>query len=241
MTPMDCQGARHLLSLDLDGELGTETAFALARHLEVCAACARRFAAERRMEAGLRAAVLPPAEADPALWARLAAGLTAPARRRRFVPLAIAAAAVLVLAAYWLTRRAPAPHSLAAALAAMHDHVLDGTELPQADLSDPDAVATFFRERVPFTVALPGGVDVRGGRVCAVRGQKLALVFARDAGREVSLFTLPRSLFDAFPGEAVVSEHGAACVVLRAGPDTVRAAAAHLPAAHLQAMLDEAR
>jgi anti-sigma factor RsiW len=243
---MNCVEARRLLSLELDGELSEETAFALARHLDDCAVCRQRFAAERGIELGLRRKLVPPAPATPELWARIEQKLV---RRRPARSWLVFAAAAAVLAAIFLWKRADPPATLAGVLAVMHEKVLAGTELPQAALSGAEAVASFFRERLPFPVQVPDGVDVRGGRVCAVKGQKLALVFARDSGREVSLFTLPRTLLGAFPAEAEelatqasrASRHGAANVVLQATDGLLLAAAAELPVEQLRALLQAPR
>jgi anti-sigma factor RsiW len=244
---MNCVEARRLLSLELDGELSEETAFVLARHLDECARCRQRFAAERGLEQGLRRTLIPGAGATPELWARIEKQL---ARRRPARSWLMFGAAAAVLAALFLLKPfAEPPASLAGVLAVMHEKVLAGTEVPQAELSGAEAVASFFRERLPFPVQVPDGVDVRGGRVCAVKGQKLALVFARDSGRAVSLFTLPKALLGAFPAEAAAmttqdsraSRHSAANVVLHATDGLLLAAAADLPVEQLRALLQAPR
>jgi anti-sigma factor RsiW len=248
---MNCTQARRLLSLDLDGELSEETAFELSRHLDGCRPCAERFAAERELERGLTRALMPAAAPDASLWRDVEQRLRAvPRRRPRTVAIAGAiAGALLVVAAVLALLRADRDESLRFVLAAMHEKVLAGTELPQAAFDDAAAAAAFFRARVAFPVHVGRGVDVRGGRVCTVRGQKLALLFAQDAGKPVSVFTIPAHLLDAYPEEAhelrargcLQTEYGSVAVVLARGADVVLAAAAELPPSHLRGVLGGAR
>jgi len=110
---MNCREARRRVSPYLDSELGRSETFELAEHLRACPECARRFEAERRAEALMRARLA--GETMPAeLRARLARHVLTPACfrvLRGWRPLAAAAVALIALGAAALLRprAAPAP------------------------------------------------------------------------------------------------------------------------------------
>ncbi len=111
---MNCQQARRCLSPYLDSELDPTATFAISEHLRVCEACRRRFEAEREVESkivyGLRAGNMP-----EGMWR----DIIQPLRKPRWIgwrlamPLAAAAAVMLVIWAGWPSRSAPSqPHWL---------------------------------------------------------------------------------------------------------------------------------
>jgi hypothetical protein len=103
---MNCHDCQELLQRRLDGEAVTDAA---AQHLESCAECRALFAAARRLEEGLR--LLVPPAVPPGFAGRTVGRMVAVRRTRlrwRWAAAAALAASVL-LGAWWIWDRTPAP------------------------------------------------------------------------------------------------------------------------------------
>lgn len=235
---MNCPEVRGLFSLYIDSELDERSAFEFARHLESCPTCAERFAAEQALATHIVEIVAPSRTPTPELWRGIERSLLQRRGSRRWLT-KTAAALVFVAGlsgfAAWLTQDR-AEQGLPHELIAMHRKVLEGLELPQAEAADAGDVAAFFHDRVPFAVPIPRRLDVRGVRLCSLRGQYLALVFAQDAATPVSVFVLPSAVLDAFPAAAaqlgaestLAGRAGDLVYTLARNGDTVTAAVAAL-------------
>jgi len=246
---MKCQDARRLLSPYLDSELSGQEAFGVSRHLEQCVACARRFEAEERLEHAIVEAIAPRSECPGDYIAAIQGGTLRP-RRRQAVRLMVIAALLIAVGGLitLLLRTRDQPATLAASLLRMHHEVLSGTELPHATVRDLAGAERFFADRnVP--VRFPPWLDVRGVRLCALGGEPLALLFARDGGREVSVFAGSERLLRPFDqerqrlvdGARIVEESGPARVVVSLCDDVVVAAAGCVEDALLQRIVEESR
>ncbi len=106
---MKCTSVRRRLSLYLDSELGPDTSFAIARHLEGCAPCARRGEGEGKLETLFHAGLGRVDTGERAAWDRALAG----ALPRRRVPVGglalVAGAAALSATITFLFARPPRP------------------------------------------------------------------------------------------------------------------------------------
>jgi hypothetical protein len=98
----------------------------------------------------------------------------------------LAAAAALVA---WL-RPAASPDAFTTALIADHIHYAHNPERLEVSESDPRALQRWFASRLPFDPQLPQiqGAQVVGGRLCTLRGNRLALAFFDRNGDALSIF-----------------------------------------------------
>lgn len=246
---MRCQEARRLISPYLDSELLGQEAFAVSRHLEQCPECARRFAAEERLERAIVAAVAPRAASAATEPPEHLRRLLTSRRRRRTLVLVPLAAVLLVAAglSFWFRGAPVADERLGAALLRMHQDVLSGVEQPHAAATDRDAVRRFFSGKLDVAVPCPAWLDVRGVRLCALEGEPLALVFARDGGREVSVFVASPRLLEPFPevksrlarGEPVTGGAGGILLAVALQNECVVAAAGAVEEPLLRRILEE--
>jgi hypothetical protein len=180
-------------------------------HLDSCGACRREADARRRLRERLRALVLP---APAALR-----------RRARAWPLLPAAAAALVVLGLFLvrpTRGEPVPELVARA-SDFHDHVLRGDIRPE-QLSDPDALSRYFRERLRFDVVVPTFDDgsISGACCCDIRGRENAspYILYRVRGVPLSLLVVETAL-PSLPAESRRVRGGQEYFVFRRGVNTV--------------------
>lgn len=213
---MKCQDARRRMSAYLDSELDGETTFELNEHLQVCTACAERFAAEHRADLAmirhLRSGAMPQGMRDSIRARVLAAKGHAPFPARRRLPggwgLA-AAAAVLVVSLGALLRGAGARE--------IPDPLRDYVEMTaQGSLVDWRASAV----RQGSEVELPSGMRLRGGP----EDQVHAIAFvgvqenARTGGFDVRLLCCGEPvLLRVMPAEEFTSQGGLALKLGEAG------------------------
>jgi anti-sigma factor (TIGR02949 family) len=178
----------------VDGELGPDSAAALAAHLEACPTCRAQAEAERALRARLRS--LP----APALPEGLAARVRQASRLR---PSAVAATsrwalpvAAALLVGVWLRGYAP---FVAWDLARDHDKCF-ARHPPPAKLwsGEPGAVAAWFERQGTRLPALPGQVGelaLVGARYCPLVSLSFAPhVYYASADRHVSVFVVPHGV-----------------------------------------------
>ena len=250
---MNCAEALKFLSPYIDSKLDPKTSFEIARHLEHCASCTARFAQERGLETKITETVRA-GSADPELWERVTAaatGQTGPrSRRGRITGGAAAAAAVLVLGAFVLMRRQQTadPPDLVLALVADHEKLAGGAEKVQLATADVAAIGTFFKDRLPVGVRCPaGGFVPAGARNCYLRERLVGYVQGTVSGRTVSLFFIPATALERFPGMAAalgdgcapyVASVGRCGVLVRARGDEVVCAVGELPVDRLMDLIE---
>ena len=208
-----CNGLRLELAAYVDDELGVDATIEIERHLAQCRGCRRELVRQRQLQRALRA-LHPMAAAPAGLEERTRAAVIGPAPRRTRAAIAIAAA-IAVVAGAWAAMRAPdgahEASNIAAALAAPPAAVVaaadahrrlaaDGVTLDVAT-ADVGEVNRWLVRRLPFvaTVPPPEGADVvvEGASVVRLAERPAGLVRYRVRGHEVSLFLLPRPVWDA--------------------------------------------
>jgi anti-sigma factor RsiW len=79
---MKCEEVQTLHGLYLDSELDARTSLEIEQHLKACAACARLFAEEEKLEARIKAG-LKRGQRTPALWAQIERGMAGDLTQRR--------------------------------------------------------------------------------------------------------------------------------------------------------------
>ena len=194
---MDCSDARARIELWLDGELtGTEAA-AVGAHVAACPRCS-----SRRDELGTLSAALltlPYHPAPSGLRERVVAASQPRLRPgREWVPLSIAAAALLAIglaggAALTSARRAdPAAEQVVA------DHVrslLVPEHLTDVASTDRHTVKPWFAGRLTFAPPVEDfasqGFPLIGGRIDYVGGQPVAAIVYGRRSHRISLFVWP--------------------------------------------------
>jgi anti-sigma factor RsiW len=190
-----CADARRFLSPYLSSELDETTEFEIARHMEICEACAARFCAEEALERAIRSA-LQRGEGDEerVFDAALGRVFGDSHRFRRVALLLWACAAVLAVSlAVWAFRtRREAPVVPPFVVAAAADHRGPGHADRGLDVEgSPSAVEGFLDDA--FGASLGGlrlgpGWAMEGVRRCRLDGVDLALVRLSCGGQPVSLF-----------------------------------------------------
>jgi len=196
-----CRDIEPLITAYVDGEGPLPDRTAVTAHLEACAACRDRVAAEDAARQMLRvraASLLERAPLD--LRARCAAGLCPPVARTspRWWIARLSMAAVLVLAligvaAYGLFGRTSTV--LAAQLALDHLKCFsfyEGSSGP----SDPAVLEARLQEQYGWRVSVPptspdGRLQLVGARRCIIGHGRIAHILYRHDGRPLSLFVLP--------------------------------------------------
>jgi anti-sigma factor RsiW len=216
---MDCTESRALLHGYLDGELGREESARLEGHLRKCALCAQ----ELRQQTLLRAALREHASALPdlsGLRARIEASL--PARQARWhLPASIAprfalaavltAAVVLTWAITFFLTREPNNERLMDVAVSAHMRSFTGNHLTDVASPDPQRVADWFRDRLPFAPPvrdLSGqGYQLVGGRLDYVYKWQVGALVYRRGETVISVFIWPASPDDDFP-RRILSDEG---------------------------------
>lgn len=202
----DCGACESLLASYVDGEARADDCERLEQHIETCACCRdwlvrERAAREalRARRAGLRAC------ASEDLKARCAAqgARTPPAAAprpsshpplyRRWVPVSIAATALLVMAAVF----GLGPNKVEAlAVQTTLDHVKCVRFNPPAGPADPVAAARRWQARFGWPLRLPesagdAGLQLRAVRRCAVTDGRVAHLIYSWMGEPLSVYVLP--------------------------------------------------
>jgi anti-sigma factor RsiW len=246
----DCASIDPFITPYVDGDIGVSERRLVDDHMRVCAPCHSRVSAERAVHELIRTrrTALACDTASARLRDRCAAmrstgasadGSTASvhAWRKRFVPLAVAAGAVLVAGAasvYLLTERST--KVLAAELTADHVKCFGMSSLLPVN-ADPDSaertMASTFGWHMPLAdAAAAAGMELLGARVCLYgRGLAAHLMYRRN-GQPVSVFMIPKSsraqeVVDVMGHEAAIWSTGGRTFVLvaRAPEDRADAAA----------------
>ncbi len=228
---MKCADAGRDMFAFLDGAVTVETNLEVLQHLNVCAACARRFEAEKRVEAGVGRALRD--EPTPAGFrGRLDAALDradaetaagAPAARPGLRLLRggrlgwmVAAAAVLVLAVLAADYACVGPFQCPVILAA--------TEAAEATESQPSPPRASVITPVDLSEA---GLRCENG-VCTVDAPSLEMqgqgaAYACPDGSTVCLVSLDLGDHDPKPGNRVVDDAGRSWYEASVGDRRVRA------------------
>jgi anti-sigma factor RsiW len=185
---MSCPVPFEELSAFADGELEAARELDLRRHLDGCARCRAQVAALQQLKVmvGQRAGDEP---VPPAISRAVRLGDSQPRRRPPRWLLGAAALAAAVMLVAW-PPGAPKPDPFTTALVADHIHYAHNPERLEVSESDPQALERWFASRLPFDPQLPEipGAHVVGGRLCTLRGNRLALAFFDKEGESLSIF-----------------------------------------------------
>lgn len=202
---MDCQTTRRYLALYLDSELGPETTFEIASHLEECESCRRAARQEARLEEHLRTLLVRPHPIDHAVWSRAIARIGRQPRRskRAFAVAGFTLAAAMVILALLGTPWTADELDLAAATAAEHARALTTDVSAAGDFRKADELDSYFRRELSPAYCL--GIDTAGGMrlieagICKLANVRAAHVVCADSQAIVSMFWLPSEAIAAFP------------------------------------------
>jgi anti-sigma factor (TIGR02949 family) len=197
---MTCDELRARLHPYVDGELGVDETLDADEHAARCPRCAALVESERRFRRLLRRQ--PREAAPPELRAQIVAGIRRAARRatiRRWAPLPVAAAAVLLLFALL-----PASRNGDVLVAQLVD-----THIAFAQIDDPAEfrstdraeVARWLRQRAELPVPVPdysgAGIRLVGARLAEVRERPAAYVLYQKGYVLLSVFVAPGSADEA--------------------------------------------
>jgi anti-sigma factor RsiW len=175
----------------VDGALDAAARAAVEAHLLECAACREQAESERALRLRLRA--LAGAEPRPALAAAVRRRLKRPPLSASRILLATAAGLALV----FLWGRGSAPF-VAWELAWDHGHCFSKRVLPaQVWTDDPGRVAAWFARQgtqLPAVPAAAGGLQLVGGRHCALVDRKVGHLYYVGGGRHLSVYAVPGSV-----------------------------------------------
>jgi anti-sigma factor RsiW len=205
---MLCDTCQAALEARLDGELSTDEAREIDRHLATCASCARQFATlgetrrlvsenamrytapdvlKARIRGAVARAAAPPIAADTRKafrwWREVAAG----------VAIAIASSAVTFVAA----RRTEATYAAADELLASHVRSLMPGHLTDVPSTEQHTVKPWFNGRVDLSPAVPNldnaGFPLVGGRADYVRGRVVPVVVYARRQHKINVYAWPSS------------------------------------------------
>ena len=188
---MSCPVSFEDLSAFVDGECEPARELDLRRHLDQCSLCRDHVVALQRLKLAVgQASTEEPVPAPLARAVRTAAvtGQGRPWRRWVGMGAAGVAAAALAGVVWWQTAGRDDPFTTA--LIADHIHYAHNAERLQVAAADPEVLRQWFAERLPFAPELPQlrGVQLLGGRLCTLRGNRLALAFVAKGDDVVSIF-----------------------------------------------------
>ena len=222
----ECLAIDPLVTPFIDGELSGAERDRVTRHLQRCAPCHSRVDAERSVRELMRGRQ--PAFkgqcAPVALRVRCASHCTASATVarawRRFVPLAVAAAAVLGVGVFVLYQSSTrSTRVMAAELAADHMKcfALDSPRAAESEAAVEAAMAASFGWQVDLPErGANDDLELVGSRLCVYGGGRAAHIMYRRHGEPVSLFMLPQASYEAAQVEAL----GQQCAIWSAGDRT---------------------
>lgn len=206
---MDCQDARALRHLYLDGEIGTDDTPPLEAHLRSCAGCAAIFRSDRELSAALKLGA-PRYEAPEMLRARIRRELAARERGRRFGelrllgvgwnPVAIAASLMLaVILGSALTPLVPFPaveDRVADAVVASHIRsLMADNHLTDVRSTDQHTVKPWFNGKLdispPVVDLASAGFPLIGGRLDYIDKRPVAALVYRRQQHVINVLVWP--------------------------------------------------
>ncbi len=201
--PMSCDQNPITLSSYLDGELPSDQIPAMREHIATCPQCASEIAELTSLKSSLRAA-----RGHHTLTLEFRKKLQqqiAPTRRPRpnmlrFIPVALALAAMLLLAFTWTqhSRRQDAFSEVAD----LHVNALASTNPLDVISTDRHTVKPWFQGRIPFSFNVPEltGTEftLLGGRVVYLHQQPGAQLIVAMRQHKISVL-----IFQASPGQAL--------------------------------------
>lgn len=203
---MPCGQDRKLLAAYLDGEVQSEQGNALEQHLRTCATCAAEVASMLSVRRSMRAAksrFTPSAQFRQKVQSQVA-----PKRRSfrsaRFLPIALAALAILAVALV-LTRQNIVQADAFREVADLHTGDLASANPYDVVSSDRHTVKPWFQGHIPFAFNLPefSGTEftLLGGRLVYLHQQPAAQVVVGMRQHRISVLILQDSaaLASAFP------------------------------------------
>jgi anti-sigma factor RsiW len=249
---MKCSEVRRLVSPYLDSELDETTQFEIARHLQACPDCARRFRAEGELEhAVARSLRRTEGDEEDVLRAALRQAMrrSAGSRTRR----ALAACAFLLAAGclsvlVWkrVSGRQETVPAIVVAAARDHEKSLRVPHEPELGGDSREAIDAFLRAEIGTELGplrLEGDWEVEGVRRCRLEDERVGLVSLRCGANPVSLFLVPAAApvtgTPAIGAGAVAYQVGETSAVLHATANGVRLAVGNVEPRQLRELLGE--
>jgi len=203
---MHCGQDHDMLSAYLDGEVQFEQGSALEQHLRTCTECAAEVASMLSVRRAMRAArtrFTPTAQFRQKIQSQIA-----PKRRNfrafGFLPVALAAIAILVVALVW-THQNTLQSDAFREVADLHTGDLASTNPYDVVSSDRHTVKPWFQGHIPFAFNLPefAGTEftLLGGRLVYFRQQPTAQVVVGMRQHKITVLILQDSgaMATAFP------------------------------------------
>jgi anti-sigma factor RsiW len=209
---MDCNDVCELLPACADNELGAADSLRLEQHLAKCAACAAELSRLRALSAAVRQGATYH-HASPALRARLAAALPAPAamptdqaKRPRWLdwfawrPAFNASMAAVTVAslAFGLTlfmQQESPQDAVARELVSSHVRALIADHAIDVVSTDRHTVKPWFNGRLDYAPPVHDlaaeGFPLAGGRLDYIHGQRVAVLVYRRNQHPIDVFVLP--------------------------------------------------
>lgn len=210
MNATSCEEVSDLFESFVDGELAGPEQEAVARHVRDCATCRRQVEGLRALQGTLRE--VPPYQAPPELGDRIKerlAEVESPGARRGWrisaaqVATHIAAAAIGLVAGYWLVLSASQFDGLSRELLGAHVRSLMATQPIDVASGDPHKVGPWFAGELDFAPKVRDfgaqGFPLVGGRVDYLDGRRVAALVYRRREHIINVFVVPHAGGDLTP------------------------------------------